>query len=89
MSADAAVKIEKIAWQGWANCYRISNGEVEAVVTTDVGPRVMRFGFVGGQNLFKEFSDQLGKSGEKVWVARGGHRLWFAPGGREAHVRAG
>lgn len=79
MSATAAVKVEKTAWKGWPNCYRITNGEVEMIVTTDVGPRVMRFGFVGGQNLFKEFTEQLGKSGEKQWMARGGHRLWMAP----------
>jgi hypothetical protein len=79
MSVTAAVKVEKTAWKGWPNCYRISNGEVEMIVTTDVGPRVMRFGFVGGQNLFKEFTEQLGKSGEKQWMARGGHRIWMAP----------
>jgi hypothetical protein len=79
MSLSAAVKIEKTAWNGWPNCYRITNGEVELIVTTDVGPRVMRFGFVGGQNLFKEFTEQQGKSGEKQWMARGGHRIWFAP----------
>jgi hypothetical protein len=79
MSASAAVKIEKTSWKGWPNCYRISNGQVELIVTTDVGPRVMRYGFVGGQNLFKEFTEQLGKSGEKEWMARGGHRIWIAP----------
>src|SRR5579872_6490883 len=79
MSASAAVKIEKIEFKGWPNSYRISNGTVEAVVTSDVGPRVIRFGFVGGQNLFKEFTEQLGKSGEKDWQARGGHRLWIGP----------
>ena len=79
MSATAAVKVEKTAWKGWPNCYRISNGEIEMIVTTDVGPRVMRFAFVGGQNLFKEFTEQLGKSGEKTWMPRGGHRLWMAP----------
>jgi hypothetical protein len=79
MSLSAAVKIEKTAWNGWPNCYRITNGEVEMIVTTDVGPRVMRYGFTGGQNMFKEFREQLGKSGEKEWVARGGHRIWMAP----------
>src|ERR1039458_2960471 len=79
MSASAAVKIEKTSYQGWPNCYRISNGVVEAIVTGDVGPRVIRYGFVGGQNLFKEFKEQLGKSGEPEWQARGGHRLWIAP----------
>jgi hypothetical protein len=79
MSASAAVKVEKIDFKGWPNSYRVSNGTVEAVVTSDVGPRVIRFGFIGGQNMFKEFTEQLGKSGEKDWQARGGHRLWFGP----------
>lgn len=74
-----SVTIEKIDFRGWANSYRISNGEVEAIVTSDVGPRIMRYGFVGGQNFFKEFTAQLGHSGEDRWQPRGGHRLWFAP----------
>jgi len=79
MSATAAVKIEKTTYKGWPDCYRITNGEVELVVTGDIGPRIMRYGFVGGQNLFKEFAESLGKSGEPAWVARGGHRVWAAP----------
>ncbi|HEV2690204.1 MAG TPA: hypothetical protein VGV35_16715, partial [Bryobacteraceae bacterium] len=79
ISATAAVKIEKTQYQGWPNCYRISNGEIELVVTTDVGPRIMRYAFVGGRNIFKEFEDQMGKSGESTWQPRGGHRLWIAP----------
>jgi len=75
----SAVKIEKTAYAGWPNCYRMSNGEVELIITTDVGPRVIRFGFAGGQNLFKEYQEQLGKSGEPDWQPRGGHRLWVGP----------
>lgn len=71
--------IEKTNYHGWANSYRVSNGEVEAIVTGDVGPRIMRFGFVGGQNFFREFEDQLGRAGEPDWQPRGGHRLWIAP----------
>jgi hypothetical protein len=73
------VTIDKINYKGWPNSYRIANGEVEAVVTSDVGPRVMRYGFAGGQNFFKEFEESLGKSGEPSWQLRGGHRIWAAP----------
>ncbi len=73
------MKIEKIAYGGWPNCYRIYNDEVELILTSDVGPRVIRFGFLGGQNLFKEFDEQMGKSGESSWQIRGGHRLWIGP----------
>src|SRR6202521_3250822 len=79
MTLSAAVKIEKTRYRGWPNCYRISNGEVDLIVTTDVGPRVIRYGFVGGQNVFKEFEEQMGKSGESTWQARGGHRVWMGP----------
>lgn len=75
----ANVTVEKVAYKGWPNCYRISNGEVELMVTGDVGPRMIRYGSVGGQNLFKEFPDQLGKSGEATFQFRGGDRVWKAP----------
>ena len=77
--ASAAVRVEKTEYAGWKNCYRVSNGEVELIVTADVGPRIIRFAFVGGQNLFKEFLEQLGKSGEEKFQLRGGDRVWKAP----------
>jgi hypothetical protein len=79
MNTNAAVKVEKTEYKGWLNCYRISNGEVELIVTGDVGPRIIRFGYIGGQNLFKEYPDQLGKSGEEKFQLRGGDRVWKAP----------
>jgi hypothetical protein len=71
--------IEKVSYGGWPNCVRIYDANVELILTTDVGPRVIRYGFVGGQNLFKEFSEQLGGIGEATWQPRGGHRIWIAP----------
>jgi hypothetical protein len=79
LQASADVKVEKMEYKGWRNCYRVTNGEIELVVTSDVGPRVMRFGFVGGQNLFKEFADQLGGTREEKHQLRGGDRVWKAP----------
>lgn len=79
MNASGAVKIEKIDYRGWHNSYRISNGTVELVVLTDVGPRIIKYGFVGKNNVFREFDAEAGKTGEISWVGRGGHRLWIAP----------
>jgi hypothetical protein len=79
IAVSAAVTVEKTAYKGWPNCYRIANGDVELVVTSDIGPRIIRFGFIGGQNVFKEFPDQLGKTGESQFQLRGGHRVWKAP----------
>jgi hypothetical protein len=70
---------EKISYGGWPNCVRLSNGLVDLIATTDVGPRIIRFGFVGASNLFKEIPGHAGKSGGDVWRSYGGHRLWRAP----------
>jgi hypothetical protein len=73
------MSVQKVEYKGWTNCYKVSNGEVELIITGDVGPRVIRFGFVGGDNLLKEFPDQIGKTGETDFQLRGGDRVWKAP----------
>lgn len=79
-----ATIIQLTHFKGWDNCWRIANGEIELIVTADVGPRVIYFGFSGGQNLFKNVEDQMGKSGEDSWMIRGGSRIWIGPEHREA-----
>lgn len=71
--------VGRIPYGGWDECYRLSNGIVEVIATAQVGPRLIRFGFVDGANEFAEFTDQLGKVGGDEWRIYGGHRLWHAP----------
>ena len=70
--------MQMIDYKGWKSI-RLANRQVELIVTRDVGPRIIRFGFIGGPNLFAEFADELGGRGESEWMNRGGHRLWIAP----------
>ncbi|HET7678339.1 MAG TPA: hypothetical protein VFK38_10880 [Candidatus Limnocylindrales bacterium] len=71
--------IEMVEYGGWGECLRLSNGLIELVAPTEVGPRVIRLGFVGGRNLFREYPEQLGRTGDAEWRIYGGHRLWHAP----------
>jgi hypothetical protein len=73
------MSVELREYAGWPDAWWLANGEVELVVPTQIGPRVMRYGRVGGPNLFHNFTHALGHSGEPVWQNRGGHRLWAAP----------
>jgi len=66
-------------YRGWPNCCRLSNGLIDLIATTDVGPRIIRFGFVGEENEFKEYEETAGKVGGDEWRIYGGHRLWHAP----------
>lgn len=70
--------MEHVEFNGW-DCIRLTNGKVELLITRDVGPRIIRYGFVGGPNVMAEIeADKYSKGGD-VWVNRGGHRLWIAP----------
>jgi len=73
------MEIERIEYKGWPNCYRLSNGLVDLVLTSDVGPRIIRYGFTNEENEFHEFAGDLGKTGGDEWHSYGGHRLWHAP----------
>jgi hypothetical protein len=73
------VTVEETEYKGWKKNLRIRNGAAELIVTLDVGPRVISYRLAGGKNVFKEYADQLGKTGEPDWQIRGGHRLWVGP----------
>ena len=73
------MQVEQIAYAGWRNCYRLTNDLIDLVITADVGPRVIRFGFVGEHNEFAEVREQIGLVGGSAWRLYGGHRLWNAP----------
>jgi hypothetical protein len=77
--AVAQVKVDRVTCLGQANCVRLSNGTVDVVVTTAVGPRVIRYGFIGGDNLLGEVPELSVKTALGEWKPWGGHRLWTAP----------
>ena len=70
--------MEKVSYLG-LDCCRLSNGEVELVATTGVGPRILRYAFVGEENILGEAPDAAAETELGVWRAWGGHRLWTAP----------
>lgn len=71
--------VEKISYRGWNNAWRLSNGTVELVVLADVGPRVVRYGFCGDENILCELSREAGLTGGNDFRLYGGHRLWAWP----------
>jgi hypothetical protein len=73
------IHLDRTNYGGWPNCYRLSNDLVDLVLTTDIGPRIIRFGFVGEENEFKEYGEMLGHVGGREWRIYGGHRLWHGP----------
>ena len=86
------VNIEKVKYGSWGNCIKLSNDSIELYATLDFGPRIIRFGLIGGTNMFcedinvesrlngEDFDKLYGK--DSTWYIRGGHRLWTSPEAR-------
>jgi len=73
------MKKEIIPHAGWNRNLLLANDQAEVIVTLDVGPRILSYKRPDGENVFKNYDDQLGSSGEQEWKIRGGHRFWIAP----------
>ncbi len=73
-----------ISYAGFAKNVRLRNAEVELVVATEYGPRIMRYARRGGPNVLGEVSPATHGNdtpfGDR-WHIYGGHRLWYAPEG--------
>src|ERR1700722_1149785 len=72
------VKVERVAYRGFADAVRITNGALEAIVVPSIGGRLMGVGAVGGANVLWENPtvpiSQAGQSGN--W---GGEKSWPWP----------
>ena len=73
------VRAEEVGYRNWETALRISNDTVHLVVSTEVGPRILFYGFPGKENEFHEVPDHSGLGGDGIFKVYGGHRLWVSP----------
>ncbi len=71
--------VKKVKYAGWENCYKIENNQVQVIITSEVGPRIINYSFIGKENHMKIFDDTAGLTGGDEWNIYGGHRLWHSP----------
>ena len=71
--------ITTVSCIGLPDCLQLSNGDVDLIVTTKVGPRILHYGPTGGQNHLAHFPDSSVKTALGTWKPYGGHRLWVWP----------
>jgi hypothetical protein len=73
------VDMEPITCMNRPDCLRLSNGTVELIAIVGAGPRIIRYGFLQGENILGEFPDLSTETALGLWKPLGGHRLWAAP----------
>ena len=76
-------------FKNYGKCVKLSNGIIEAIATVDLGPRIVFFGFVGGENVMCTKKDEFEPIQNTqmdahfypgaTWNNYGGHRLWASP----------
>jgi len=74
-----AVRAEEVQHGKWKKAVKICNDTVQLLVLTEVGPRILFFGFLGEDNEFHEIPEHSGEGGDRTFRVYGGHRLWVAP----------
>ena len=77
-----SVKCYETDYKNYGKCLCLDNGNIKLIATIDVGPRIVFFGFCGGENVLFEDIDRNFyeiNNGYGVWYAYGGHRIWVAP----------
>jgi len=79
LAAVGGIRAEETEHNRWKKAFRIYNDTVQLVVLTEVGPRILFFGFQGGDNEFHEVREHAGERGDQTFRVYGGHRLWVAP----------
>ena len=72
-------ELRKVAYLNLPNCYLLSDGVAEVIVTTDVGPRVVHYGLAGGENMLGACLEDKVETERGEFRPYGGHRLWTAP----------
>ncbi len=73
------MSVETVAFAGFDGCIKISNGTVDVIATTAVGPRILFYGPTGGKNLLAQFPENKVDTALGPWKPYGGHRLWVWP----------
>lgn len=83
------LEIKEIDYENYGKCVRISNSIIDVIVTIDLGPRIVRFGFVGDANILyndlerkyvtnnSSMDERYGK--DAAFYCYGGHRIWLSP----------
>jgi hypothetical protein len=79
---------ENVTHFGFTKNLRLSNDEVELVIPTEYGPRIMHYALRGHENVLAQVSPHTQRVPTAYgddWHIYGGHRLWYAP---EHHERS-
>ena len=90
------MEVRKLTYHGIPECVEVQSGDLRLVATTVCGPRILHCSFVGEDNLFGVYDNDVQaliaqlQQGDTTPCFRfyGGHRLWWSPERQETTYHA-
>lgn len=80
------VQFEETTYKKFGRVMKLSTGKIEAYITLDVGPRIIKFNCKGMENILfndddikRELDVACGFGEGEKWRTYGGHRMWLSP----------
>lgn len=75
------VTVKEEEYGKYGKALRLSNGKVNLVASTDIGPRIISFSLEDGANVLNDDASPKVQHNYGEWKLYGGHRLWHSPEG--------
>ncbi len=70
------MQIKETNFSNFRKCIEISCNKKKMIITTELGPRILFFGFENENVLFIDENKKIGRGNWKIY---GGHRFWVSP----------
>lgn len=87
-----AISYRERSYKTFGRVLAIDNGEIELFITLDMGPHIIRYARIGGENvMYEDVNARFIEKGEcfdkyyypgAYWYNCGGHRVWVTPESR-------
>ncbi len=71
--------VKKCTYKNFGKCIELSNGIIQLIITVEIGPRIIRYGFIEQHNEFCDDAPLTLEVKDDTWKLLGGHRMWFSP----------
>lgn len=82
-----SVEIKEINYENYGKCVQISNGIIDAAVTIECGPRIVRLGFINETNLlYNDLDRKYVFKNDKITERYGNEAAFFCYGGHRASL---
>lgn len=87
--------MEKINYKNFGECVRMERNGIVAMVTVDIGPRIIYYGTENVNFLNEDIDRNVSKEGDyfdktyapgEKWYLYGGHRVWKSPEDMESYT---